>query len=106
MIYFLRRDRKVKVNKTKQLTTREVAEKYGVKQITVRVWCEKGVFKNAYKETSPRGDFWQIPESDLKGFEPQKRRGRPTSENPSKAALAKRAQREKSQRENKNPMEK
>lgn len=83
------------MGKTKQLTTKEVAEKYGVKQITVRVWCEKDVFKNAYKETSPRGDFWQIPELDLEGFKPQLRRGRPASNNPSKAALAKRAQRER-----------
>lgn len=82
------------MSETKQLTTKQVAEKYGVKQITVRVWCEKGVFKNAYKGTSPRGDFWLIPESDLEGFQPQLRRGRPASSNPSKAALAKRAQRE------------
>lgn len=86
------------MSKAKQLTTREVAEKYGVKQITVRVWCEKGMFKNAYKDTSPRGDFWQIPETDLEGFEPQLRRGRPTSINPSKAALAKRHQREEKQK--------
>ena len=88
------RDTKIKVSETKKLTTKQVAEKYGVKQITVRVWCEKGTFKNAYKETSPRGDYWLIPESDLEGFEPQLRRGRPISENPSKATLAKRRQRE------------
>jgi hypothetical protein len=88
------RVRKIEVSETKHLTTKQVAEKYGVKQITVRVWCEKGVFKNAYKETSPRGDFWQIPETDLEAFEPQLRRGRPASATPSKATLAKRQQRE------------
>jgi hypothetical protein len=91
--FFFRRDRKVEVSETKYLTTKQVAERYGVKQITVRVWCEKGVFKNAYKDTSPRGEYWLIPESDLEGFEPQLRRGRPNSTNPSKAALAKRQQR-------------
>ena len=78
----------------KVLTTKEVAEKVGVKQITVRVWCEKGIFKNAFKEESPRGPYWVIPEEDLKNFTPQLRRGRPTDINPSKAAIAKRRQRE------------
>ena len=77
------------------MTTKQVAEKYGVKQITVRVWCEKGVFKNARKESSPRGDYWLIPESDLENFTPQGRRGRPFSKNPSNATLAKREQRER-----------
>lgn len=89
------------MNQTNQLTTKQVAERFGVKQITVRVWCEKGIFKNAFKGTSPRGDFWLIPESDLENFQPQRRPGRPTSKNPSKATISKRMQREREQVRNK-----
>lgn len=79
----------------RELTAREVAEKFGVKAITVRVWCEKGRFPNAYKKQSAFGvEYWAIPELDLKDFKPQLRRGRPTVTNPSKATLAKRRQRE------------
>jgi predicted site-specific integrase-resolvase len=75
------------------LTTKQVAERIGVKQVTVRSWCEKGLFKNARKENSPRGEYWMIPETDLENFElPPK--GRKPSKNQSKAALAKRRQRE------------
>jgi len=79
-----------------ELTAREVAEKLGVKPITVRVWCDKGKFPNAHKIKSGFGvEYWVIPESDLEGFQPQLRRGRPSAENPSRATLAKRAQRER-----------
>ncbi len=74
------------------LTTKQVAEKLSVKQVTVRAWCDKGFFANARKESSPRGDYWVIPETDLKNFKPPIR-GRKESANPSKATLAKRAQR-------------
>lgn len=83
------------------LTTKQVAERLKVKQVTVRAWCDKGFFKNARKESSPRGDFWLIPETDLNNFELPPR-GRKKSQNPSKAAIAKRAQRE---REKTNPKE-
>lgn len=76
------------------LTTKEVAEKLKVKQVTVRAWCDKGLFKSARKETSPRGDYWLIPEAELKGFQ-KPARGRKEAANPSKVALAKRAQRER-----------
>jgi len=76
------------------LTTKEAAEKLGVKQVTVRAWCDKGLFKYARKESSPRGDYWVIPEKDIKNFVPPEK-GRKKSDNPSKAALAKRAQRER-----------
>jgi uncharacterized protein YjcR len=78
------------------LTTKQVAEKLNVKQVTVRAWCDKGLFANARKETSPRGDYWVIPEADLKNFELPSR-GRKQSASPSKAALAKRRQREQDQ---------
>lgn len=85
-----------------ELTAKEVAEKFGVKPITVRVWCEKGKFPNARKKESQFGvKYWAIPESDLNNFKPQLRLGRPTSDNPSKATLAKRAQRERDKQNSK-----
>ena len=57
----------------KRMTTSEVAQKLGVAQVTVNVWCLQGKFPNAAREDTPRGAVWTIPESDLKGFEKPKR---------------------------------
>ena len=79
----------------KEFTVSEIAIKYNVEKRIVLGWIERGLFPNAKKEVSPFGvEFWRVPENDLKDFEPQRRRGRPTSAKPSKAALAKRRQRE------------
>ena len=58
------------------LTPLEVAERLQVSAITVRVWCRRGLFPNAKVTETPRGPFWEIPESDLENFEPPKM-GRP-----------------------------
>jgi hypothetical protein len=55
-------------NEAKDLTIREVSEKYGVPASSVRVWCWQGRFPNAYQEETPRGPVWFIPEKDLVGF--------------------------------------
>jgi hypothetical protein len=60
-----------------ELTTAQVAERLGVSVVTVRLWCRRGLFPNAYEQQTPRGAVWMIPESDLKGFEPPKKTGRP-----------------------------
>ena len=60
----------------KRLTTAEVAQRLGVAQVTVNVWCIQNRFPNASREETPRGPVWLIPENDLKGFEPPKM-GRP-----------------------------
>lgn len=52
----------------KRLTTAEVAQRLGVAQVTVSVWCNQGKFPNAVREDTPRGPVWLIPEGDLKGF--------------------------------------
>ena len=78
----------------KELTTKQIAEEYKVAERAVRRWCENGKFPNARKEQTPRGDYWLVPDTDLKGFTAPES-GRPKSDNPSKAALAKRAQRER-----------
>jgi hypothetical protein len=82
------------VNKN-ELTVTELATRYNVEKWIVLGWIERGLFPNARKEKSPFGvEFWSVPEDDLKNFEPQRRRGRPTAKNPSNATLAKRRQRE------------
>jgi hypothetical protein len=59
------------------LTTKDVAARLDVSPITARLWCRRGLFPNAYEQDTPRGSVWMIPESDLKGFEPPKKTGRP-----------------------------
>ncbi|HEY6328139.1 MAG TPA: helix-turn-helix domain-containing protein [Blastocatellia bacterium] len=49
------------------LTTRQVAERLGCAEISVRIWARQGRFPNAVRETEPI-EHWRIPASDLKGF--------------------------------------
>lgn len=58
------------------LTTREVAERIGVKYPTVMLWIKKERLPGAVKENSPRGAYWLIPESALVGIVKRKQ-GRP-----------------------------
>ena len=63
------------------LTIREVSEQTGAAVSSIRVWLNDETerakrFPNARKESSPIGDYWLIPVSDLVGFETRKR-GRP-----------------------------
>ncbi len=60
----------------KMLTTSEVAERLGVAQVTVNVWCLKGKFPHAVREETGRGPLWTIPENDLTNFV-QPKAGRP-----------------------------
>jgi uncharacterized protein YjcR len=59
------------------LTTKDVADRYGVGDATVRLWRRRKLFPHAYELETPRGCVWMIPERDLKGFEPPKKTGRP-----------------------------
>lgn len=61
------------------LTVKEVAEKTGIGVSTISLYCRNGKFPHAQKNESPIGDFWLIPESDLKLIS-KKGRGRPTKE--------------------------
>ena len=61
----------------KDLTSAEVAERFGVLPRTARLWCTRGLFPHARTENTPRGPVWLIPEGDLKTFQPPKRSGRP-----------------------------
>lgn len=60
----------------KKLTVKEVSEKLGAARATVSRWCRTGKFPNAEKKESPIGDYWLIPETDLKDIEEVKM-GRP-----------------------------
>lgn len=56
----------------KLLTTKEIAERYGVKLITAQKWVQRGLFPNKHMY----GRDWLIPESDLLKFKKPKA-GRP-----------------------------
>ncbi len=56
------------MSKEKMLTTKEVAERIGVKYPTVMLWIRENKLAGAMKETSPRGDYWLVPESSLAGI--------------------------------------
>ena len=59
------------------LTTAQVAERMGVSVHAVRFWIKRGLLPHAYARAESRGPVWMIPESDLEGFEPPKKTGRP-----------------------------
>jgi predicted DNA-binding transcriptional regulator AlpA len=68
----------------KLLTVRQVAELTGAAASSIRVWlsdedARKQRFPGARKESSPIGDYWLIPESDVKDYKnPGKGRPRKT----------------------------
>jgi hypothetical protein len=64
----------------KELSTSEVAALYGVVPRSVRDWCARGLFPNAYEQQTGRGPMWMIPEEDLQDFSPPKM-GRPRTRN-------------------------
>ena len=51
------------------MTVKEVAAVLNAGESSVRMWCVEGKFPHAEYVQSPRGAYWMIPESDLKGFE-------------------------------------
>ncbi|MDQ3252638.1 MAG: helix-turn-helix domain-containing protein [Acidobacteriota bacterium] len=51
-----------------ELTTREAAARLDESDRLVRLWCQQGRFPHARRVEHPRGDYWAIPASDLKGF--------------------------------------
>jgi hypothetical protein len=56
------------MEKTKMLTTQEVAARLDRPYPTIALWVRQGRFKNAVAEDAPRGKVWWIPESDLEDF--------------------------------------
>ena len=82
----------------RELTTADVAERLGVSAITARWWCRRGLFPNAREQQTARGPVWAIPESDLEGFTPPKRTGRPPKPKAEGEAKPKRAAKKGGQR--------
>ena len=60
----------------KELTAAQVAERLDVGRSTVNLWCRQGKFPGARVEASPVGDYWMIPEKDVRDFQPPTK-GRP-----------------------------
>jgi len=65
----------------KMYTIRQAAAMIGAAESSLRVWLANDEerqkrFPNARKESSPIGDYWLIPESDLRNYKPPER-GRP-----------------------------
>lgn len=87
------------------LTTKEVAERIGVKYPTVMLWLRENKLAGAVKETSPRGDYWLIPESSILGIV-RRGQGRPKkiasddviTEKPTKKRAAKKARSRKTKK--------
>jgi hypothetical protein len=71
----------VRKSEEKVYTIRQAAEITGASVTSLRIWLandevRKKRFPNARKESSPIGEFWVIPESDIQGFV-KVERGRP-----------------------------
>jgi excisionase family DNA binding protein len=68
-----------------ELTTTQVAERLNTPERTIRLWCKQGRFTGARSVDTPRGNYWLIPESALKGFEKPLRGRTPKPKDESKA---------------------
>ncbi|MFP5262019.1 MAG: helix-turn-helix domain-containing protein [Blastocatellia bacterium] len=65
----------------KMYTIREAAQVTGASESSIRVWLSDEAerakrFPNARKESTPIGEYWVIPESDLRDYK-NPGRGRP-----------------------------
>lgn len=67
-----------------ELTTADVAERLDRPERTIRLWCKQGLFSGARAVDTPRGSYWLIPASALKGFQ-EPPRGRPAKPKPLEA---------------------
>lgn len=53
----------------REFTISETAERFKRDRSSVLRWIQSNKFPNARLVTSPLGDYWMIPESDLDNFE-------------------------------------
>jgi hypothetical protein len=60
---------RMKRGEVRMLSVKETATRLGANEGSVRAWCIAGRFPNASRLDTPRGPVWQIPETDLTGFE-------------------------------------
>jgi hypothetical protein len=69
---------------SKMLSVRDVAERLGAAESSVRLWADQGRFKGAVRQESPRGPYWSIPEDSLVSFERVKPGPKPKTAGPAK----------------------
>jgi hypothetical protein len=55
--------------KDEMLTARQIAERMDVPLSTVRWWLRRKLFPNQEFIKNPANSYWQVPASDLVGFE-------------------------------------
>jgi predicted DNA-binding transcriptional regulator AlpA len=65
--------RAIMTTREKMLSTKETAGRLDAGESSIRLWCDQGRFPNAQKI----GSVWVIPESDLSGFQKQRRGPKP-----------------------------
>jgi len=66
-----------KRKEVKMLNIKEVVERTGIARSTVSLYCRTKRFPNASKVSTPFGEFWLIPETDLE-FVKKRKPGRPS----------------------------
>ncbi len=85
-----------KTTEQKFWTVKELADFHGVVRRVALGWIQQGKFAGAVKaETDFGTKFWTVPESEVRAFVPQQRRGKPHAENATKAAIMRRGKRSK-----------
>ena len=52
----------------KDLTLKQIAERFGVAIPTAKQWRQQGHFPNARLEQTPIGPVWLVPVSDVEAF--------------------------------------
>lgn len=66
----------------KKYLVSELAKKFNRTRPAIMGWIEQGLFPGASLNEEGIVPFWEVPESDLKGFDPPKRGRRKKAKNP------------------------
>jgi hypothetical protein len=70
----------MKKRKPEMLTVKQVAERIGAGESSVRLWAKDGRFPGAELIKPPAGlPYWMIPDGDLDKFEKQRPGPKPTA---------------------------
>ena len=63
------------MGESRLLRTIEIADRFGVSQVTIQRWIQAGFFPNAYKTGPYKKSPYVIPEDDVIAFEAKYRKG-------------------------------
>lgn len=69
-----------------KLKVKDLAEKFDVNRRVALGWFERGLFPSAKKVKGEFFYYWEVEESDIKDFIPQKRKGKPSKKSVEPAA--------------------